>query len=295
MRARRTSTRNKQRGVALVEAAITLTVLSLLGFALVLLAGLIDLQHATVAGARSAAFDCVRAPIRCSAQPGGIDGLANDVRARHFTGPRREVLAQQTLAATVASDGQRVHGWRGGSHVAHVAADGQRASTSDSMLRSYGDIGLAIQRQGLNRPRSEVERGLNGSVIDVAATVIGAGPAVFGLDYMAGVVRSDLQVGLTPPTRWQTELGQRLVIKDRIAVLGDGWDAAGPADVQQRVERGQSPGPLGQISRIYHASVLYALMPIAEVIRLDRDTASFRDGYGHVDSNLPMSGKYRAD
>lgn len=236
----------RQRGQALIETLVASLALLALLVGIVAIGKLLDVRHASIAAARSLAFECAVRPAECARNDAA---LTDEVRRRHFMRDDGEILSTGIASASLLLlDGRP--GWT------------DRAGRP--LLERLESVSADTPLQRLNAPRSNMPsqagialpRGVTGLLLDVA------GPSRFGLALDGGlhaaqvrarVASPDLQARFQlhgDPVRALSGVPPALQFSARTAILVDGWAASGPdggrADgVRARVAAGaRLPGPV---------------------------------------------------
>lgn len=220
-----------QRGQALVEALVALTVLVPLVVLIVLLGKFQSMQQATIAASRSFAFECTIRLERCS-DPYAMTVLADELRRRHFGRIDREILSEDRMPDP-APDDERHALWSD--------------AAGHPLLESFADVGAAASSQRFDAGRSVA---IGRAVVADPASLLGAvaGPSRFGLEIDGGLIDARVQVGVSPSRKGNEGLARLdslpLTMRARTVVLTDAWNASTPNGLQphtveQRVGEGR--------------------------------------------------------
>lgn len=236
----------RQRGQALVETLVASIALLTLLAGIVAVGRLLDVRHASIAAARSLAFECSVRPAEC-ARTG--TALAQETRSRHFARDDREVLSDDSAFAEPSPLLARKPGWT------------DRAGRP--LLDRPDAVSAATPGRHLDAPSARIgpgsgialPRGVSGLLLDVA------GPARFGLTLAGGLHAAEVQArvgtadlrsrfGLADRPDRATVVPRTLEFSARTAILVDAWAASGPGggrddSVHARVGIGaRLPGPV---------------------------------------------------
>ncbi len=213
-------------GQALVELLVAMLALVPLYFGIAWVAKVLDLQQATVAAARTLAFECTVRPDAC-ATPDAHPALAEETRLRHFAGHD----------VGVRSDGRD----RGEREAFWVDRRGE------PLLERLDDVTVDVSRLRFDSPLA-FAGGLGGGFSGAVRTLSElAGPARFGLEIDGGFVGARVRTRVAPGRPgdgWIRRLtAMPLELSARTAILTDAWNASGPygdaADsVESRVQAG---------------------------------------------------------
>ena len=201
-------------------------------FGVAWLGKVLDARQATIAAARSLAFECTVRLVPCTDADAHPE-LAGEIRRRFFgahdVGLRSDAGA---VAAGGTHDGNRF--W--------VERDGR------PLLERYEDVTVAVASVRFDSPFAfaggQGERTFPGAVRLLSEL---AGPGRFGLDLEAGLVDARVRVRLSRSRAadgWVTRLASMpLTLSAHLTILTDAWNASGPYGaapdaVETRVEAG---------------------------------------------------------
>jgi hypothetical protein len=225
------------RGQTLVELLVAMIAIVPLYFGVAWLGKVLDARQATIAAARSLAFECTVRIVPCSAAD-SHPALAGEVRRRFF--------GAHDLGLR-SDDDARVGGGTNDGNRFWVERDGR------PMLERYEDVSVAVARVRFDSPFAfaggQGERAFPGAVRMLSEL---AGPGRFGLDLEAGLVDARVEVRLSRSRAadgWVTRLASMpLTLRAHLTILTDAWNASGPYgaapdSVETRVEAGSGvPG-----------------------------------------------------
>lgn len=269
----------RQRGQALVEAALGSLMLAALLVAITLIGKYGDLRHATHAAARTLAFECTVRHEACLS--GALDpAFVDELRARHFAQPAPAPFTADRVDPDLPP-GQRLPLWS------------DRRGTP--LLARAGDVGATIVTDRFDAG-SAVATSRAGPALSRAADALSnlAGPGRFGFGLTEGLVRTRVQASLdgaaAPADRgWQIGI-ERLPLRigGRAAVLVDAWNAsgsrAGPRSVESRVQAGaQLPGAVEAGLDLAYAPTR-AFLALMGAVGLEPGADAF--DFHHVDVTL---------
>ena len=229
-------------GQALIELLVAMLALVPLVFGVVWIGTLQGVQQATIAAARSVAFECTVRPLLCEPDA-ARDALAAETRQRFFAHPR---IAQDDEGATPDAQDprQRTPLW--------VDRRGV------PLLERFEDVQVEVQPVSFDSPSGALHA--VGRVADDAISRLSsvAGPGRFGLVLEAGLLQSRITVDLArgrSSTTWvQRLLPIPLTFRERLTLLTNAWSASGPyGDAPDSVE-----------SRVYAGARLPAVDPAVD-------------------------------
>lgn len=238
---RRTESRGSLRGQALAETLVAMIALIPLFFGLMFIGKVASVQSSTVAASRALAFECANRIDDCARRD---QSLADEVRRRHFTAKDGEPLSPDAPAVQLPQAEQIQH-W----------TDRDR----DPLLNPATDVGIAIEADRFNEAEhidekfSAIGLGPAGRFAGRASEFIG--PAKFGLELDAGLIKAEVQalVAKDAPTQFDHRMKSiALPVRARTAILIDTWGASGAVDtgdgrsVQDRVEKGRHLAPYSE-------------------------------------------------
>jgi hypothetical protein len=214
----------------LVEVTVLAAALLPFLLAVPLIAKYQDIRHATIAAARTAAFEC-------SVRPDSCDGAAAEaaaaggLRRRHFASHARDLLSNDAPEdAGAASERNRFWVDRRGT----------------PLLARFDDVRLAVSAAPSDAIAGAVARW------DLGA--LPAGPAAFGLVPEAGLATASVHASVSAGrslAQWLVRPeGLQLDLSARAAILVDAWNASSakgtaPRSFESRTERGRRLPTLG--------------------------------------------------
>ena len=202
---------SRARGQSLVELLVAMLALLPLFFGIAWVAKVLDLRLATVAAARTLAFECTVRAGACAAEHPDPT-LADEIRRRHFAG-----------------------------HAADVRSDGRDAGTREPfwvdrygapLLEQPGAVTIDVSRLRFDSPLA-FAGGLGGGFADAVRTLSEfAGPGRFGLGIDGGLIATQVRARIASGRAadgWIRRLAAMpLESSARTAILTDAWNASGP-------------------------------------------------------------------
>jgi hypothetical protein len=250
-------------GQAVIEMAIVLVLFSILLMAMLVIGVVGDLAIKTTHGARFSAFDCDSRPGNCRQSSRQSE---SKIRSTVILSAQREVLPGDTVAST---DWRSLH-------------------QSRRVITDATDIRLEI-----DTPRVD---GADKTLLAKLASTfrsfsLKAGPAIFDLENPDHLVRSTVRLTLWSSSPQRPSLiTPPLQISSRIAMVSDAWAAVDRSDLIARVQRGESPSSLlnSAVTALYFPAK-DLLMPLFDLVGLERDTNQFRDQFHKVDHDQVFS------
>jgi hypothetical protein len=203
--------RVRAHGQALVELLVALIALLPLFFGMAWLAKVLDLQQATIAGARALAFECTVRLDACRDADGHPE-LAAETRRRFFAAHRLG-LRSDDAAPGVPGVAERNAMW--------VDRGGQ------SLLERFEDVTVSV---GPARFDSPLAFAAGQGAADLVSRL--GGPGRFGLQLDGGFVEARVETVVSrsaPADGWVSRLmAMPLSLGARLTVLSDAWNASGP-------------------------------------------------------------------
>ena len=201
-------------------------------FGIAWLGKILDAQQATIAAARSLAFECTVRINPCTDADAHPE-LAGEVRRRFFGAHEIALRSDDGVAAAGDTrDGNRL--W--------VERDGR------PLLERYEDVTVAVAPVRFDTPFAFAggpgERSFPGAVRLLSEL---AGPGRFGLGLETGLIDARVQVSLSRSRAadgWVTRLASMpLTLRAHLTLLTDAWNASGPYGpefdtVETRVDAG---------------------------------------------------------
>ncbi len=203
--------RARAHGQALVELLVALIALLPLFFGMAWLAKVLDLQQATIAGARALAFECTVRLDACR-DANGHPELAVETRRRFFAAHRLG-LRSDDAAAGVPGVAERNAMWV------------DRSGTA--LLERFEDVTVSV---GPARFDSPLAFAAGQGAADLVSRL--GGPGRFGLQLDGGFVEARVETVVSrsaPADGWVARLmSMPLSLGARLTVLTDAWNASGP-------------------------------------------------------------------
>jgi hypothetical protein len=223
-------------GQSLVELLVALVALVPLFFGVAWVARVLDLQQATIAAARFAAFECTVRVDACTGES-VHPALAQELRQRFFEAPS---VALRSMPDGMAAPAQAPHRFR---------VD----RTGAPLLDPAEDVTLEVVRARFDSPLAFAggagDRAFPGAVRVLSEL---GGPGRFGLRIEDGLLEAQVQARVARDRSiddWLSRLvAMPLRLRARLTVLTDAWNASGPYgeaedSVETRVNAGASlPG-----------------------------------------------------
>jgi hypothetical protein len=251
------------RGQAVVELAIVVALFSSLLFAVMAIGIVGEYAIAAAHGARFSAFDCDSRPTNC-----GQSSLMSESKLRStvILSAQREVLPD---------DAVDVKRWRS-------LQDQQHPVTNADHIR------LEIDRPKVDGADKNLLEKLSSTFRSFS---LKAGPAIFDLENPDHLVRSTVRVTLWPSSTQNSRVVlPSLALSSRVALVSDAWTAVDRSDLTTRIRRGESPSSLldGAMNALYFPTK-DLLMPVFDVVGLERGTDEFRGRFHNVDHDLPFA------
>jgi hypothetical protein len=224
--------RRRAGGQAIVELLVALVAIVPLYLGVAWLAKVLDMQQATIAAARSLAFECT-VRLQACADADAHPELAHEVRRRFFSSHDTVLRSGEPAAGPVTT------------------ADANAFWTdrhAGRMLERYEDVTVSVRRVRFDSPLA-FAGGQGEQAFPGAGRVISelAGPGRFGLDIEAGFVDARVAARVSrsrPADGWVSRLtAMPLTLDAHLTVLTDAWNASqayGPApdSVEARVAAG---------------------------------------------------------
>lgn len=203
--------RARAHGQALVELLVALIALLPLFFGMAWLAKVLDLQQATIAGARALAFECTVRLDACRDADGHPE-LAVETRRRFFAA-HRFGLRSDDAAAGEPGVAERNAMW--------VDRSG------NALLERFEDVTVSV---GPARFDSPLAFAAGQGAADLVSRL--GGPGRFGLQLGGGFVEARVETVVSrsaPADGWVARLmSMPLSLGARLTVLTDAWNASGP-------------------------------------------------------------------
>lgn len=250
-------------GQAVIELAIVLLLFSSLLFAILVIGVVGDFAIRTTHGARFSAFDCDSRPGGCRQSSAQSE---SNLRSTVILSSQREVLPGDVVSPTY---------WRS-------------LHQSRQVIAGATDIRLEIDRPKVDGADKNLLQKLANTFRSFS---LKAGPAIFDLENPDHLVRSTVRLTLWSSSR-QTSSPDTpsLQLSSRVAMVSDDWAAVDRSDLIARVQRGESPSSLldGAVTALYFPAK-DLLMPVFDLVGLERDTNSFRNGFHRIDHDQPFS------
>jgi hypothetical protein len=276
----RTSSQIRQGGQALVETLVVASVLVPLVLMTVLLGKYQSVQTASIAAARSLAFECTVRRDECS-NASGLQKLSEEIAQRHLSRASREIFSQdQVPDLKVAPERHALWTNRKGDGLLESFSD-----TTSTVSSGSFDAGVGVA-EGFEK---------TGKVSDAVNLLSNlAGPNKFGLQIRDGLLtaRVGVKTGASQPalgssTNWLD--GIPLQFNYKAAILTDDWSASKPhgsesTTVESRVNQGKRlAAPLETAQDVAYMAVR-ASVAIMGSLGLDKSAGSFR--YHDMDMDL---------
>ncbi len=251
-------------GQAVIELAVVLMVFATL-LAAILAVGVVgNFAIKASQGARFAAFDCDVRPDHCRQS---FRQAESKLRSAVVLSDKREVLPDDQTAPRE---------WQ--------TLGRQRRVVSD-----LKDVRLDVDLPRVDGADKNLLEKLAGTFRSFS---LKAGPAIFGLANPDHLIRSTVNVSLWSAANDRgLQTGASLVRNSsRVAMVSDTWAGVDSADISARIHQGETPSNLmdGAIQALYFPAK-DLLMPLFDLVGLERNTRSFRDQFHNVDHDRPFS------
>jgi hypothetical protein len=276
----RTKSLNAQNGQALVETVVIAMVLVPLVLMTILLGKYQSVQTATIASARSLAFECTVRRDECS-KPDGLQKLSEELAQRHLSRASREVFSQDQVP-NLMTGAER--------HALWTNRKGQ------GLLESFGDTSASVSNGSFDAGVGVAEGFEKTGVVTNAVNLLSslAGPKKFGLELRDGLLTARVIVNtstskpaISPTGEWLD--GFPLRFNSKAAILTDDWSASKPqgneaTTVETRVNQGKRlAAPLETAQDAAYLAVR-ASIAIMSTLGLDNSGGAFR--YHDMDMDL---------
>ncbi len=266
----------RMRGQALTEALVAALVLVPLAALIIMLGKYQALQMATIAAARTLAFECTVRAQEC-AERAGQERLVAEIRDRHFTRGDRPITSTPGLTGRVAAENsQPLWTDTGGRQLLPDLG----AVRADFAWGSF-DAGASVAAgQGQSRFANAV------ALLDSLA-----GPGRFGLALRAGLVDTRVEASLpgVPPLAARAFESMGLTFRAHTAILTDDWSASRalgpePDTLESRVALGQRLDPVHEAAQPLAYQLTLWAIDLMGMLSLEAQAGSFR--YHHSDVSL---------
>ncbi len=228
----------------------------------------LDVKQSSIAASRKLAFECTVRYEDC-ADLNANPSFADEIRARYFSGNRREVLSNDRPAEDELQAGVGNSLW--------VDRRGR------PLLERYSDVGIRADQRNLN---------VGGAVISGLSSL--TGPGRFGLQLERGIFDARVQVALSSSSRETSFLEQldsiALKMQFHTAILTDAWSARGPGTRGSRcnsgggtvVGRASRPSVCNEDPVLTAAEIVYApasavVIPLAGLLETNTGNFNFHD------------------
>jgi hypothetical protein len=260
------------RGQALIETLVVSAVLVPLVLISVLLGKYQSLQTASIAAARTLAFECTVRRDECS-EASGLQKLSQEIAQRHLSRTSREVFSEDQVP-DLKTGAER-----------HALWTNRRG---EGLLESFADTAAVVSPgsfdAGVGVANGFERTGQVPGAVNLLSNL--AGPGKFGLSIRDGLLtaRVQVKVGSSRPDFSVTRSwldGLPLQFNARAAILVDDWSASKPqgseaSTVETRVNQGKRlSAPLETAQDAAYLAVR-ASIALMGAIGLDRSGSSFQ-------------------
>lgn len=252
------------RGQALIELAVVLLIFSSLLAAILVIGVAGDHVIKTSQGARFSAFDCDVRPDHCRQS---FRQAESKLRSAVVFSDRREVLA---------NDGAVLKDW-------------ETLGKSRRVIADLDDVRLDIDLPKVDGADKNLLQKLASAF---RSFTLKAGPAIFDLANPDHLVRSTVNITLWSASTdgFFETVAPRIRASSRVALISDAWAAVDKADFLRRIRQGETPSTLldDGLKALYFPTK-DLLMPLFDLVGLESNTRSFRDGFHEVDHDRPFA------